>query len=40
MTTDARPLLPPRYVHVPVALAYADADDALLVTMIRLLDLC
>ena len=35
-----KPALPPSYVNTPVAIAYADADDALIVTMTRLLGLC
>jgi hypothetical protein len=35
------PHLPPAYVSIPVPVAYAyDVDDAVLVTMIRLLGLC
>jgi len=32
--------LPPSYVNIPVAMAYADVDDALIVTMTRILGLC
>jgi hypothetical protein len=32
--------LPPFYVNTPVAIAYAEADDALIVTMTRILGLC
>jgi pyruvate/2-oxoglutarate dehydrogenase complex dihydrolipoamide acyltransferase (E2) component len=32
--------LPPSYVNTPVAIAYADVDDALIVTMTRILGLC
>ena len=32
--------LPPSYVNAPVPIAYAQADDALIVTMIRILGLC
>ena len=32
--------LPPSYVNTPVTVAYADADDALIVTMTRILGLC
>ncbi len=32
--------LPPSYVNMPVSLAYAEADDALIVTMTRILGLC
>jgi len=32
--------LPPSYVNAPVPIAYARADDALIVTMIRILGLC
>ena len=32
--------LPPSYVNTPVAIAYAEADDALIVTMTRILGLC
>jgi DNA-binding MarR family transcriptional regulator len=32
--------LPPSYVNVPVSIVYAEADDALLVTMTRILGLC
>jgi DNA-binding transcriptional ArsR family regulator len=32
--------LPPSYVNTPVAIAYAEADDALIVTMARILGLC
>jgi hypothetical protein len=32
--------LPPSYVNVPVPVAYAEADDALIVTMTRILGLC
>ncbi len=35
-----KPALPPSYVNTPVTIAYADADDALIVTMTRLLGLC
>jgi hypothetical protein len=35
-----KPVLPPSYVNTPVAIAYADVDDALIVTMTRLLGLC
>jgi DNA-binding transcriptional ArsR family regulator len=35
-----KPALPPSYVNTPVALAYAEADDALIVTMTRILGLC
>jgi hypothetical protein len=33
-------LTPPAYVNVPVAVAYAGVDDALVVTMTRILGLC
>jgi hypothetical protein len=33
-------VLPPSYVNVPVAIAYAEVDDALIVTMTRILGLC
>jgi hypothetical protein len=33
-------VLPPSYVNTPVAIVYAEADDALIVTMTRLLGLC
>jgi hypothetical protein len=33
-------VLPPSYVNTPVAIAYAEAEDALIVTMTRLLGLC
>jgi hypothetical protein len=32
--------LPPFYVNTPVTIAYAEADDALIVTMTRILGLC
>ena len=32
--------LPPSYVNIPVSVAYAEADDALIVTMTRILGLC
>jgi hypothetical protein len=32
--------LPPSYVNTPVAIAYANVDDALIVTMTRILGLC
>jgi hypothetical protein len=32
--------LPPSYVNAPVPIAYAEAEDALIVTMIRILGLC
>ena len=32
--------LPPAYVNTPVAVAYAEVDDALIVTMTRILGLC
>jgi hypothetical protein len=32
--------LPPSYVNTPVAIAYAEVDDALIVTMTRILGLC
>ena len=32
--------LPPAYVNAPVPIAYAEVDDALIVTMIRILGLC
>jgi hypothetical protein len=32
--------IPPSYVNTPVTIAYAEADDALIVTMTRLLGLC
>ena len=32
--------LPPSYVNMPVAIAYAEVDDALIGTMTRLLRLC
>jgi len=35
-----RAALPPSYVNAPVPIAYAEADDALIVTMIRILGLC
>ena len=35
-----KPALPPSYVNTPVAIAYAEADDALIVTMTRILGLC
>jgi DNA-binding transcriptional ArsR family regulator len=35
-----KPALPPSYVNTPVAIAYADVDDALIVTTTRLLGLC
>ena len=31
---------PPSYVNAPVPIAYAETDDALIVTMIRILGLC
>jgi len=33
-------VLPPSYVNTPVAVAYAETDDALIVTMTRILGLC
>jgi DNA-binding MarR family transcriptional regulator len=33
-------VLPPSYVNTPVSIAYAEADDALIVTMTRILGLC
>lgn len=35
-----RDALPPSYVNSPVPIAYARVDDALIVTMIRILGLC
>ena len=35
-----RDALPPSYVNAPVPIAYARVDDALIVTMIRILGLC
>lgn len=35
-----KPALPPSYVNTPVAMAYAEVDDALIVTMTRILGLC
>ena len=35
-----RDALPPSYVNAPVPIAYAEVDDALIVTMIRILGLC
>ncbi len=32
--------LPPSYVNTPVAIAYSEVDDALIVTMTRILGLC
>ena len=32
--------LPPSYVNMPVSVAYAEVDDALIVTMTRILGLC
>jgi hypothetical protein len=32
--------LPPSYVNTPVSIAYAEVDDALIVTMTRILGLC
>ena len=32
--------LPPSYVNTPVAIAYGNVDDALIVTMTRILGLC
>ena len=32
--------LPPSYVNTPVSVAYAETDDALIVTMTRILGLC
>jgi hypothetical protein len=32
--------LPPAYVNAPVPVAYAEVDDALIVTMVRILGLC
>ena len=31
---------PPSYINTPVPIAYADVDDALIVTMTRILGLC
>jgi hypothetical protein len=33
-------VLPPSYVNTPVTIAYAEVDDALIVTMTRILGLC
>ena len=33
-------VLPPSYVNTPVTVAYAEIDDALIVTMTRILGLC
>ena len=38
--SENSPLTPAAYVNVPVAVAYGDVDDAVLVTMTRLLGLC
>jgi hypothetical protein len=35
-----KPALPPSYVNTPVPIAYAEVDDALIVTMTRILGLC
>lgn len=35
-----KPALPPSYVNTPVAIAYAGVEDALIVTMTRILGLC
>jgi hypothetical protein len=35
-----KPALPPSYVNTPVPIAYAGVDDALIVTMTRILGLC
>jgi hypothetical protein len=35
-----KPPLPPSYVNTPVPIAYAEVDDALIVTMTRILGLC
>jgi hypothetical protein len=35
-----KPALPPSYVNTPVSIAYAEVDDALIVTMTRILGLC
>ena len=35
-----KPPLPPSYVNTPVPIAYAGVDDALIVTMTRILGLC
>jgi hypothetical protein len=35
-----KPALPPSYINTPVAIAYAEVDDALIVTMTRILGLC
>ena len=35
-----KPALPPSYVNTPMPIAYADVDDALIVTMTRILGLC
>jgi len=35
-----KPDLPPSYVNTPVAIVYAGVDDALIVTMTRILGLC
>jgi len=35
-----RAALPPSYINTPMTIAYAEADDALIVTMTRILGLC
>ena len=42
MNTQLQPAvqLPPAYVNVPISIAYADVDDALVMTMTRILGLC
>jgi len=35
-----KPALPPSYINTPISIAYAEADDALIVTMTRILGLC
>ena len=35
-----KPALPPSYVNTPVPITYAEVDDALIVTMTRILGLC
>jgi hypothetical protein len=35
-----KPPLPPSYINTPVPIAYAQVDDALIVTMTRILGLC
>jgi hypothetical protein len=35
-----KPALPPSYANTPLAIAYAEVDDALIVTITHILELC